>query len=119
MTMTPLPLRTGWKIMTVTKANTFVGDAVGTGASAYVSVAMPGGWQRFEGQIYFEGTMAGRDGGFVIAATRGRMGERVTAEWEIVPESGTGALAGVSGRGAYLAFPPFEEGKCEMEVEFA
>lgn len=37
MTMTPLELETSWTVMTVTKANKFVGDAEGTGASSYVS----------------------------------------------------------------------------------
>lgn len=26
-------------------------------------------------------------------------------------------LAGIRGTGPYLAFPPFAEGKCEMDVE--
>ncbi len=140
MAFTPLPLKTGWKVQTVTKANQFIGDAEGTGASAYVSVEMPEGWQRFgasnadkltaEGQIYFEGTLLGKTGSFVIAAYRGRMADKVTAEWEIVPGSGTwvdggsgadcsGELAGIHGTGPYHAAPPFAEGKCEMEVEFA
>lgn len=45
--MTPLALKTGWKVMTVTKANKFIGAAEGTGASCYVAVEMPEGWQRF------------------------------------------------------------------------
>ncbi|BEJ12086.1 hypothetical protein CspHIS471_0205460 [Cutaneotrichosporon sp. HIS471] len=118
LTMTPLSLQTEWKVMTITKSNEFVGDAVGSGASAYVSVEMPEGWQRFEGQIYFTGTLFGKAGGFVIAAYRGRMADKVTAEWEIVPGSGTNELTGIRGTGTYLAFPPYAEGKCEMDVEF-
>lgn len=32
---------------------------------------------------------------------------------------GSGGLAGIKGKGDYLAFPPFAEGKCEMDVTFA
>jgi hypothetical protein len=114
ITFTPLSLKTGWKVQTVTKANEFIGDAEGTGASAYVSVEMPEGWQRFgassatkltaEGQIYFEGSLLGKTGSFVIAAYRGRMADKVTAEWEIVPGSGTwvGGVVGLTAAASSL-----------------
>lgn len=74
---------------------------------------MPEGWKRFgeysaqltskppffafprrpadvpEGQVYFEGTLLGKRGKFVIAVARGKMADKVTAEWEIVEGSGT------------------------------
>ncbi|GMK59540.1 hypothetical protein CspeluHIS016_0801460 [Cutaneotrichosporon spelunceum] len=118
ITMTPLALSTDRCVMTVTKVNEFIGDARGSGASAYISTEMPDGSQRFEGHIFFTGTLLDKTGGFVIASHRGRMADTVTAQWEIVPGSGTGELAGISGAGPYLAHPPFDQGRCEMDIVF-
>lgn len=49
------------------------------------------------------GTLAGREGGFVLAARGDHRGGVARTEIEIVDGSGTGALAGIRGQGAYAA----------------
>jgi hypothetical protein len=55
------------------------------------------------GYEYVTGTLDGRTGSFVLAGTGHHTGEVARTEVTIVPQSGTGELAGITGSGSYAA----------------
>ena len=78
---------------------TFAGDIVGTGAGLMLSAGDPAAGAA--GYVAIEvvtGELAGRSGSFALQqfGTMGSGAERL--EYEVVPGSGRGELAGISGR---------------------
>lgn len=57
----------------------------------------------YVGYEHVTGTLEGRSGAFVLAATGEHSGGAARTEVTVVPRSGTGALAGISGSGSYTA----------------
>jgi hypothetical protein len=77
---------------------TFGGDLVGTSATellmAYGRVdgsAAYVGFERVTGHLH------GREGGFVLHHTASGSGGQRSGSWTVVPDTGTGALRGISG----------------------
>ncbi|WP_436532610.1 DUF3224 domain-containing protein [Actinoplanes sp. HUAS TT8] len=95
--------------------NTFEGDIEGQGVADYVITYNGGTNANFVGLQQVVGRLAGRTGSFVLQ-TSGTFAVGVTrAEWFVVPESATGELAGLSGRGGFSA----PEGTtCDVELVF-
>ena len=85
----------------VTKS--FHGDLSGTGNLMYVMVHLDGGGALFMGFEKVVGSLGGRTGSFVLLHTGAYDGEEATAEYEVVPGSGTSELAGLSGTGGFSA----------------
>ena len=85
----------------VTKS--FHGDLSGTGNLMYVMVHLDGGGALFMGFEKVVGSLGGRTGSFVLLHTGAYDGEEATAEYEVVPGSGTNELAGLSGTGGFSA----------------
>lgn len=88
------------------------GDVLGTATGHMATTQGPGG-AAYVAQERVVGTMGGRKGTFVLEhrATQVGSGEPVT--WAgIVPGSGTGELAGVSGEGT------LGHGTLDLQVEF-
>jgi hypothetical protein len=88
----------------------YAGDLVGTSTCglliAYVDGqpddphSLVGPYTGFE---HVTGTLAGRTGSFVLAVRGDHSGGVAKTEVEVVPGSGTGGLAGISGAGSYAA----------------
>ncbi len=57
----------------------------------------------YTGYEQVRGTLAGRSGTFVLAATGEHSGGVARTEVQVVPESGTGQLSGLRGAGSYQA----------------
>lgn len=57
----------------------------------------------YTGYEHVTGTLGGRTGSFVFAAGGNHEGGVATTKVEIVPNSGTGDLAGITGSGSYAA----------------
>ncbi|MGN6607452.1 MAG: DUF3224 domain-containing protein [Jatrophihabitans sp.] len=57
----------------------------------------------YTGFEHVTGTLAGREGSFVLAARGDHRGGTATTQLEVVQGSGTGALAGLRGSGSYAA----------------
>ncbi len=57
----------------------------------------------YTGYELVSGTLAGRTGTFVLAASGDHSGGVARTDVRIVPASGTGELAGISGEGSYAA----------------
>ena len=63
----------------------------------YVMVHLDSGGALFIGFEKVVGSLGGRTGSFVLLHTGSYDGEEATAEYEVVPGSGTNELAGLSG----------------------
>ncbi len=81
----------------------FHGDLSGTGNLMYVMTYLDGGVASFTGFEKVVGSLDGRTGSFVLRHTGFFDGEKATAEYEVVPGSGAGELAGLSGTGGFSA----------------
>ena len=79
----------------------FHGDLSGTGNLMYVMAHLESGVASFSGFEKVDGSLGGRRGSFVLRHTGSYDGEKATAEYEVVPGSGTGELAGLSGTGGF------------------
>jgi hypothetical protein len=55
------------------------------------------------GYLLVEGSVGGRQGSFMIYEVGDWANGIATSKWQIVPGSGTGGLAGISGAGGYAA----------------
>lgn len=66
------------------------------------------GTAEYTGIQHFTGTLAGREGTCVMVADGTYDGTQARSAWRVIPGSGTGALAGLSGTGesAATASPP-------------
>lgn len=81
----------------------FEGDLVATGNLMYVMTYLDDSDATFLGFEKVVGTLGGRSGSFVLRHTGAYDGEKATATCEVVPGSGTGELAGLSGSGGFSA----------------
>ncbi len=79
----------------------FEGDLVATGNLMYVMTYLDSASAVFSGFEKVVGSLGGRTGSFVLRHTGSYDGEQATAEYEVVPGSGTDELAGISGSGGF------------------
>ena len=93
----------------------FHGDLSGTGNLMYVMAHLNPGFASFSGFEKVVGSLGGRTGSFVLRHTGYYDGEKATSEYEVVPESGTGELAELSGAGGFSAGHGEEH---EMTLEY-
>ena len=85
----------------VTKS--FHGELTGTGNLLYVMTHLEGGSASFTGFEKVVGSLGGRRGSFVLRHAGTYDGAAARAAYEVVPGSGTGELAGLSGTGGFSA----------------
>ena len=81
----------------------FHGDLSGTGNLMYLMTYLSSGIASFIGIEKVVGSLGGRKGSFVLRHTGSYDGEKATAEYVVIPESGTDELAGLSGSGGFSA----------------
>lgn len=81
----------------------FHGDLSGTGNLMYVMTYLDSGVALFTGFEKVVGSLGGRSGSFVLRHKGTYDGEKATAEYEVVSDSGTNQLAGLSGTGSFSA----------------
>jgi hypothetical protein len=82
---------------------TFTGDIEGEGTARVVQAAFADGGATFTGIERVRGCLAGKSGTFSLQVHGTVVGKAMTAEWFVVPRSGTGGLAGLSGEGGFKA----------------
>ncbi|MEN0127902.1 MAG: DUF3224 domain-containing protein [Brevundimonas sp.] len=96
------PVVTGVSVGAATFEKRFAGDVVGRSATLFTSAFDPGrGQGTYVAIESFEGTVGGRSGTFAFthaASTHGT--DRFDDYFALVPGSGTGGLAGITGSGA-------------------
>ena len=81
----------------------FYGELSGTGNLVYLMTHFESGVASFLGFEKVVGALHGRSGSFVLQHTGSYDGQRATADYEVVPGSGTNQLAGLSGTGSFSA----------------
>jgi hypothetical protein len=93
----------GTALARATSAAVLTGDIDGKGTCAWLLTYAPDGVPSFVGTQAFTGTVQGRAGTFVLQLD-GTFADGVpTVRWSVMPGSGTGELAGISGTGGYGA----------------
>jgi hypothetical protein len=81
----------------------FTGDISGEGAVEFLQAAAADGAASFVGIERVTGTVGGRTGTFLLQDAGTVQGSIVSGEWFVIPESGTGQLAGLRGEGGFRA----------------
>ncbi|MEU4191922.1 DUF3224 domain-containing protein [Kribbella sp. NPDC026611] len=81
----------------------FAGDIVGTGTATFLQTAQADGAASFVGVERVRGSVAGKEGTFVLQDAGTVADGVVDGSWFVVPGSGTGELAGLRGTGGFRA----------------
>jgi hypothetical protein len=81
----------------------FAGDLLGNGTARFLQTAFADGSASFVGVERVVGSVAGREGSFVLQDAGTVQGSTVSGEWFVVPGSGTGNLTGLRGEGGFVA----------------
>lgn len=96
----PIPVKTGVDVGVTTMVKQFEGEVLGRSATLFTSAYSPELGGTYVAMESFEGSLNGADGTFNFAhaaSTRGT--DRADESFVIVPASGTGELAGITGSG--------------------
>lgn len=107
---------TGWEEQTysdrergkLTRASgpqAFSGGIEGVGRVEWLMCYREDGTADYVGMQEIDGTIDGREGGFVLTAVGTFDCYRSEGRWEVVPGSGKGELAGIVGNGVFNAGP--------------
>jgi len=81
----------------------FSGDISGDGVVEFLQAARPDGSANFVGIERVTGTVAGRNGTFLLQDAGTVQDNIVSGDWFVIPGSGTGGLAGLRGTGGFRA----------------
>ena len=82
---------------------TFTGDIEGEGTVRVIQAARQDGSGTFVGIERVRGTVAGRQGSFLLQINGTDRGTERNAEWFVIQGSGTGDLEGLRGKGGFTA----------------
>jgi hypothetical protein len=96
-------LGSGGKLTRARVTQQFSGDVTGKGAVEWLMCYRADGTARFLGWQQVDGAVAGTDGSFVLETEGEFDGGTAVGRWTIVPGSGTGRLAGLTGTGQFEA----------------
>lgn len=81
----------------------FSGEISGDGVVEFLQAARADGSANFVGIERVTGTVAGRNGTFLLQDAGTVQGNVVSGDWFVIPGSGTGKLAGLRGEGGFRA----------------
>ena len=81
----------------------FSGDFSGDGVVEFLQAGRADGSGSFVGIERVTGTLAGREGTFLLQDSGTVQDNIVSGEWFVIPGSGTGGLAGLRGEGGFRA----------------
>jgi hypothetical protein len=93
----------GPALVRVAFVHAFSGDIAGEGQLTYLMAIGAGGAAKFCGHERVVGALDGREGSFVLQHAGHFADGMASVSWHVVPDSGTGALAGLSGQGGFTA----------------
>ena len=79
------------------------GDIEGSGSVEWLMCYRDQGQARFLGLQHVDGRLGDRSGSFVIETVGTFDGKQAKGTWNVVPDSGTEELRGLSGEGEFLA----------------
>jgi hypothetical protein len=92
-----------FRLTRVRGAQRFEGGISGEGSVDWVMAYAPDRTARFLGFQRIVGSVGGRAGSFVMESTGFHDGRSSVGTWRIMPNSGTGELAGIDGHGWFEA----------------
>jgi hypothetical protein len=107
----------GTKLTRARVGQTFSGDVTGDGEIEWLMSYADDGTARFVGLGRVDGTLAGRDGSFVVESIGDFDGALAAGTWSVVPRSATGGLAGLTGEGRFEA-PIGSEASFTLDYRF-
>lgn len=81
----------------------FSGDIVGDGVVEFLQSSTPDGAASFVGIERVNGTIAGKQGSFLLQDNGTVADNIVSGDWFVIPGSGTDELAGLRGTGGFKA----------------
>jgi hypothetical protein len=82
---------------------TFIGDIVGEGSIHWLMCYLPSGGAQMVGIQRIEGSICGHNGSVVLEAIGEHTGKSSKSTWRVIPGTGTGELAGLTGDGSFEA----------------
>ena len=91
------------KLTKATVSQNLSGAVTGSGSLEYLMCYAEDGTARFVGFQHVEGSVEGRKGSFVVESVGEFDGTTASGSWSVVPGSGAGDLAGLSGDGRFEA----------------
>ena len=81
----------------------FTGGITGTGTVVWLMSYAEDGTAPFVGMQHDQGTVDGREGGFVMETAGDFDGEKAVGTWSVITGSATGGLTGIRGEGRFEA----------------
>jgi hypothetical protein len=105
------PNESGMSLVSTLLKERFTGDLNGSGVAEHVRVVRPDGTDTFWEVERFIGSLAGRSGSFLLTASGHTVDGIVHGQWEVVPGSATGELAGLMGRSVFSVSPSSNPGE--------
>ena len=93
----------GPNLVEIHVTETFSGDIEGEGVVRFLQAVRDDGSATFVGIERVTGSIAGRQGSFLLQDAGTLEGSSVKGDWFVVPGSGTGDLAGLRGEGGFRA----------------
>jgi Protein of unknown function (DUF3224) len=93
----------GPNLVEIHVTETFSGDIEGEGVVRFLQAVREDGSASFVGIERVTGSIAGRQGSFLLQDAGTLEGSTVKGDWFVVPGSGTGELAGLRGEGGFQA----------------
>jgi hypothetical protein len=93
----------GPNLVEVHVTETFSGDIDGQGAVRFLQAVRDDGSASFVGIERVVGSIAGRQGSFLLQDAGTLEGNTVKGDWFVIPGSGTGELEGLRGEGGFQA----------------
>jgi hypothetical protein len=96
-------LADGPSLVEIQVTETFSGDIEAEGTVRFIQALRKDGSASFVGIERVRGSIAGRQGTFLLQDSGTLVGKEVKGEWFVVPGSGTGDLKGLRGDGGFKA----------------
>jgi hypothetical protein len=93
----------GPALVEIQVTETFTGDIQGDGTVRFIQAARQDGSASFVGIERVRGSVAGRQGSFLLQDSGTLVGKDVSGTWFVIPGSGTGDLTGLRGEGGFTA----------------
>lgn len=93
----------GPNLVEIHVTETFSGDIEGEGAVRFLQAGREDGSASFVGIERVTGSIAGKQGSFLLQDAGTLEGSTVKGEWFVIPGSGTGELSGLRGDGGFEA----------------
>lgn len=101
----PYDDRDGIALSRTRVTKTFTGELAGTSTAELLMAMAPHESASYVGFERIDGSLHGRQGSFVLHHSASAEGGKQTASWTIVPDTGTGELAGIRGAARILIAP--------------